>query len=63
MAAEKERFYDDLRSEWDLHSVGELVLSMGNFNGHVGKRIEGYEDVHGGNENCKDKGQSWTRVV
>ena len=26
--AEKERFYDDLRSEWDLHSVGELVLGM-----------------------------------
>ena len=24
-------------SEWDLHSVGELVLGMGDFNGHVGK--------------------------
>ena len=40
-AAEKEHFYDDLRSEWDLHSVGELVLGMGDFNGHVGKRFEG----------------------
>ena len=48
-AAEKVHFYDDLRSEWDLHSVGELVLAMGDFNGQVGKRIEGYEDVHGGN--------------
>ena len=47
--AEKERFYDDLRSEWDLHNMGELVLGMGDFNGHVGKRIEGYEGVHGGN--------------
>ena len=37
--AEKERFYDDLRSEWDLHSVGELVLGMGDFNGHVGKLL------------------------
>ena len=44
--AEKERFYDDLRSEWDLHSVGELVLGMGDFNGNVGKQIEGYEGVH-----------------
>ena len=26
MGAEKERFYDDLRSEWDLHDMGELVL-------------------------------------
>ena len=39
-AAEKEHFYDDLRSEWNLHSVGELVLGMGDFNGHVGKQIE-----------------------
>ena len=48
-SVEKECFYDDLRSEWDLHSKGELVLGMGDFNGHVGKRIECYEDVHGGN--------------
>ena len=47
--ADKERFYDDLRSEWDLHNMGDLVLGMGDFNGHVGKRIEGYEGVHGGN--------------
>ena len=47
--AEKEHFYDDLSSEWDLHSMGELVLGMGDFNGCVGKQIKGYEDVHGGN--------------
>ena len=29
--------------------MGELVLSTSDFNGHVGKRIEGYEGVHGGN--------------
>ena len=29
--------------------MGELVLGMGDFNGHVGKRTEGYEGVHGGN--------------
>ena len=28
-ATEKEHGYDDLRSEWDLHSVGELVLGIG----------------------------------
>ena len=33
--AEKEHFYDDLRSEWDLHSMRELVLGMGDFNGHA----------------------------
>ena len=29
--------------------MGELVLGMGDFSGHVGKQSEGYEDVHGGN--------------
>ena len=33
----------------DLHSMGELVLGMGDFNGHVGKWTESYEGVHGGN--------------
>ena len=47
--AEKDRFYDDLGSEWNLHSVGELVLAMGDFNGHVGKQIEGYEGMYGVN--------------
>lgn len=47
-SAEKERFYDELASEWDRKNVGELVLGLGDFNGHVGKRIEGYEGVHGG---------------
>ena len=47
--AEKEHFYDDLRSELDLHSVGELILGVGDFNGHVGKHIVGYEGVYQGN--------------
>ena len=42
-AAEKVHFYDYLRSEWDLHSVGELVLGTGDFNGHVGKMELGRE--------------------
>ena len=29
MGAEKKHFCDDLRSEWDLHNMGELVLGMG----------------------------------
>ena len=38
VAERLQRKINDLRSEWDLHSVGELVLGMGDFNGHVGKR-------------------------
>ena len=29
--------------------MSELILGMGDFNGHVGKQNEGYEDVHGEN--------------
>ena len=32
--ADEKRFSDDLRSERDLHSVGELILGMGDFNLH-----------------------------
>ena len=48
-AAEKEHFYDELACEWDLCSNTEMVLGLGDFNGHVGKWIEGFEGVHGGN--------------
>lgn len=46
---EKECFYDELAGELDVHSEGELVLCVGDFNGHVGKRFDGFEGVHGGN--------------
>ena len=45
---EKVRFYDEMGSEWDLASSGEIIVSLGDFNGHVGKCAEGSEGVHGG---------------
>ena len=47
--AEKVRFYDEMGSEWDLGSSSEIIVSLGDFNGHVGKCAEGFEGVHGGN--------------
>jgi len=32
-----------------LQSEDELVLCTGDFNGHVGRWCDGYEEVHGGN--------------
>ena len=46
--AEKVHFYDEMGSEWDLES-SEIIVSLGDFNGHVGKCAEGFEGVHGGN--------------
>ena len=38
--AEKVRFYDEMGSEWDLGSSSEIIASLGDFNGHVGKCAE-----------------------
>ena len=34
--------------EWSLANRNKLVLSLGDFNGHVGKWAEGFEGIHGG---------------
>ena len=47
--SEKVCFYDEMASEWDLGSSSEIIFSLGDFNGHVGKFAEGFEGVHGGN--------------
>ena len=41
--AEKVRFYDEMGSS------SEIIVSLGDFNGHVGKYAEVFEGVHGGN--------------
>ena len=45
---EKDQFHNDNASEWDLQNPSEVVLDLGDFNGHVGRRIDGFEGVHGG---------------
>ena len=37
-----------MASEWDLRNPSEVVLGMGDFNGYVGRRIDGFEGVHSG---------------
>ena len=44
----EDQFYNYMASEWDLQSPGKMVLGLGDFNGHVGRRIGGFERVHGG---------------
>ena len=39
--AEKVRFYDEMGSS------SEIIVSVGDFNGYVGKYAEGFEGVHG----------------
>ena len=50
---EKDQFYYDMASEWDLQNPSEVVLGMEDFNGQVGRRIDGFEGVHDGHGSGK----------
>ena len=39
---------ENLKCEWDMHSADDLVMCLGDFNGHVGRHIDGFDWVHGG---------------
>ena len=43
----KTSFYDELKGEWDMHGVDELVVCLGDINGHVGRHIDGHDVAHG----------------
>ena len=43
----KQSFHDELKCECDMHSTGDLIC-LGDFNGHVGRHIDGLDGVHGG---------------
>ena len=45
---EKVCFYDKMASEWDFGSSSKIIVSLGDFNAHVGKCAEGFESVQGG---------------
>ena len=37
---EKQSFYDELKGEWDIHCVGDLVMCLGDSSGHVGGHVD-----------------------
>ena len=60
------RFCDEMASERDFGSSSEIIVSLGDFNGHVGKCVEGFEGVHGevvlGKEMQKNEDR-WSSVM
>ena len=52
---EEDQFYNDMASEWNLKNPGEVVLGLGDCNGHVGRWIDSFEGVHGEYEIGKKK--------
>ena len=53
----EERFYEEMTSEWSVTNENELVLGLGDFNGHDGKCAEGFAGIHGGYEKRNAKGR------
>ena len=45
---EEKYSYYELKCESDMHSVDDLAMCLGDFNGHVGRHIDGFDGVHGG---------------
>ena len=41
-------FYDELKCELDIHSADNLVMCLGDINGHVGRHTDGFDGAHGG---------------
>ena len=63
---EKVRFNDEMASEWDLGSSREMIVSLGDFNGHVEKCAEGFEGVHKENgigKKMQKEGNCWSFVI
>ena len=44
---QKQSFHDELKGEWDMHSAGDLVMCLGDFNGHIGRHIDGFDAING----------------
>ena len=42
----KKSYYDELKGEWDMHSVSDLVMCLGDLSGHVGGYIDGCDGVN-----------------
>ena len=43
----KQRFYDKLKCGWDMHSAGDLVMFLGDCNGHIVWHISEFDGVYG----------------
>ena len=45
---EKDQFYNEMASEWDLQNPDKMILGSGDYSRHVARRMDGFEGVHGG---------------
>ena len=61
---EKVRFYNEMASKLDFGSSSEIIVTLGDFNRHVGKCAQGFEGVYGENGIGKiQKEDCWSSVM
>ena len=42
----KKNCFYELKSECNMHSADDLVICLGDINGHVGRHTDGFDWVH-----------------
>ena len=47
--------HDELKCEWDMHSAGDLIMCLGDINGHVGRHINGLQTLRESRLNCSNR--------
>ena len=53
---EKTSFYDKLKCEWDMHSADDLIMRVGDINGHIGRHVDGFDGGYGeGQRNLEER--------
>ena len=55
-----------MASEWDFVSSSEIIFSLGDFNGHMGKDAEGFEGAHrenGTGKEMQEEEDFWNSVT
>ena len=46
--SQKEKFYEEMVRGCEVENASKVLICLGDFNGHIGKEVEGFEGVHGG---------------
>ena len=45
--SEKEKLYEEMGKGCEVENANEVLICLGDFNGHIGKEVDGFEGVHG----------------
>ena len=46
--SEKEKFYEEMARGCEVENANEVLICLGDLNGHIGKEVDGFEGLHGG---------------